>query len=75
MKNKNVNKTNRGFKILMWLYLTCAILCVFSIVRVLITKEITVLGYVMGDLNLIIDSLVLAFICGNIKATTNGENK
>lgn len=63
MENKEVKKLNRIYKIA-WLELIVAILSIFSIINVLISKEVSVLGYILNDIIIIIDSLTLAFIYG-----------
>lgn len=51
---------NKSFKLAVLCDLLIAILAVIGMICVLITKEVTVVGYVLGQLIIIIESLTLA---------------
>lgn len=73
MTEKDVRKWNKGFKISALGFVVVAIMSLLAIINVLITKETSVITTVLNNIENIILSLFLAFICA--KTTVTPINK
>lgn len=69
MENKEVKKANRTFKVFMWLYIISAILACVAIVTTAIGRDIGAANVIWANITILIDSLLLAFICSKITVT------
>ena len=71
MKDKDVIKVNRLFKVLMCLYIFSAILSVTCIVGAVMGYGITAFNFIAANATILFDSVLLAFISGHIKVSTD----
>ena len=62
MEGKHIRRINITFKILAWLQMFVALMALVMIGHSLITKDISVSGYVWNCVTILIDSLLLTYI-------------
>ena len=73
MENKEVKKWNMTFDFCKWAFIVVAILSFMSIINALIANEVSVFSFVCKSVEVIIFSLVLAFISSRTTVTPRNE--
>lgn len=73
MENKDVKKWSMTFNFCKWAFIVVAILSFMSIINALITNEVSVFSFVCKSVEVIIFSLVLAFISSRTTVIPRNE--
>ena len=70
MEERDVIKWNKRFNLCKWLFIMVAILSLASMTYALSTGEVSVFSFVTKCLEVIIYSLVMAFLSSRVKVNT-----
>lgn len=73
MSNKEKNKLIKSFNFSKWCFIVVAILALTSIICTLITKEITMFSFIGAKVEVIIYSLLFAFLLDRVEISIDGE--
>ena len=70
MEERDVIKWNKRFNLCKWLFIMVAILSFVSMTYAFVTGTVSLFSFVVKDIEIIIYSLVMAFLSSRVKVNT-----
>ena len=70
MEERDVIKWNKRFNLCKWLFIMVAILSLASMTYAFVTGTVSLFSFVVKDIEIIIYSLVMAFLSSRVKVNT-----